>query len=519
MRTKHSIFNITAGLANQLIITSLSFISRTIFIGALGIEYLGVQGLFTNIFAMLSLAEAGIGSSIIYSLYKPVADHNIARINALMRLYKNAYLAIAVVILILGLVLFPFLPLFLKDSSVDHINIIYLIFLLNTVAPYLFQYKISFLNVNQKNYVVTLIYSASSIITMCLKIGILYYTKNFILFLIVESIITISTSIILAGLVNKKYPFLKSKEVTKLDASTKKGIIKNIKAIILQNVGVFLVLSTDNIIISSFVGIAAVGLYSNYSMLIEICRNFSYQISNNIHHSVGNLVATESKEKIYSIFKVSLFSNFWLYSFSSIFMYVVIEPFITLWIGKEFLMGKTILIILLLIFFERGMRNSITMVKNTAGIYHEDRFAPLIQAAINLGTSLILVKFIGITGVFLGTLISVISVPLWLTPLLVYRKVFQVPFFKYWGIYFLYFGIALMTCFITESFCKYVIPNGNLNFLLKVTTCLLLPNIIFLVLFFRTQEFRYLVSVGGIVVEKLYKRVKVISRLRRDASV
>ncbi|WP_406685932.1 lipopolysaccharide biosynthesis protein [Rossellomorea vietnamensis] len=518
MRTKHSIFNITAGLANQLIITSLSFISRTIFISALGIEYLGIQGLFTNIFAMLSLAEAGIGSSIIYSLYKPVADHNIGRINALMRLYKHAYLAIAVVILILGLLLFPFLPLFLKDSSVGQINIIYFIFLLNTVAPYLFQYKISFLNVNQKNYIVTLIYSASSIITMCLKIGILYYTKNFILFLIVESIITISTSILLAGLVDKRYPFLKNIEATKLDAATKKGIIKNIKAIILQNVGVFLVLSTDNIIISSFVGVAAVGLYSNYSMLIEICRNFSYQISNNIHHSVGNLVATENKEKVYSIFKVSLFSNFWLYSFSSIFLYVVIEPFITLWIGKEFLMDKTILIILLLIFFERGMRNSITMVKNTAGIYHEDRFAPLIQAAINLGASLILVKFIGITGVFLGTLISVISVPLWLTPLLVYRKVFQMHFSKYLRIYFCYFVVGLATCLITESLCNYILPQGDLNFILKVITCLLVPNIIFTALFFRTQEFSYLVNVGVSISRNICKRIMIRSQHRKKVS-
>ena len=211
MRIKNSLLNIGAGLGNQIIITALSFISRTVFITYLGVEYLGLNALFTSILAMLALAEAGIGSSIMYSLYKPVADDDREKISVLMKLYKNAYLVIAVVVLLLGLSLMPFLKYFIGDTQIEHVHIIYLIFLLNTVAPYLYMHKNSFLNVCQKGYIVTGIYSISSIISTSLKIGILYYTQNFILYLLVESFITITSSIVLALIVNKKYPFLEGK--------------------------------------------------------------------------------------------------------------------------------------------------------------------------------------------------------------------------------------------------------------------------------------------------------------------
>lgn len=212
MRVKNSIINISAGIGSQVIITLLSFASRTIFITYLGVEYLGVNGLFTNILGMLSLAEAGIGSAIIYNLYKPVAENNQDRINMLMNFYRKAYMAIALIVLLLGLLLLPFLGYIAKDAKIDNIHFIYIIFLINTASSYLFSYKTSFLNVCQKGYIVTGIYSISSIISTCVKIGILYFTHSYILYLIIDIIITISTSAFLAILVDKMYPFLKIKQ-------------------------------------------------------------------------------------------------------------------------------------------------------------------------------------------------------------------------------------------------------------------------------------------------------------------
>lgn len=497
MRVKSSLVNISVGIGNQLIITALSFFSRTVFINTLGIDYLGINGLFTNILAMLSLAEAGIGSSIIYSLYKPVAENDENKISVLMKLYKKTYMIIALIILLLGLVVLPFLNDFVKDANVQNIYGIYLLFLINTVIPYLFSYRTNLLNVYQKGYIVTGIFSISAILSTSLKIGILYTTKNYIFYLVVDSAITIINSTLVFFIVGKMYPFLKNKVLTRLDEGTKRSIIKNVKAIILQNVGTYLIFGTQNIIISYYVSVAAVGLYSNYFMLIEICRTFINQVFNNIYHSVGNLVAKESKEKIYSVYKVTLLVNFWLYSVFAIMLFVMIEPFIKLWIGSDFLMEKLVLIVLAVTFYERGMRNSISTVKTTAGIFHEDRFIPLCQAAVNLGFSIMLVQYIGIAGVFIGTLISAILVPFWTTPYFVYKKVFHKSLCHYFLIYSFYATVGVGTCLLTSYISDLVIVNTWFSLALKGLICLFVPNIMYIVIFHRSEEFKYLI---GIVV-------------------
>ncbi|TLS35765.1 lipopolysaccharide biosynthesis protein [Pseudalkalibacillus caeni] len=509
MRIKHSLINISAGLGNQLIITALSFISRTVFITYLGIEYLGINGLFANILGMLALAEAGIGSSIMYSLYKPVAENDKDKIKALMKLYKNAYLIIAGVVLLLGLIVVPFLGFIVNDTKVENVLLIYLIFLINTIAPYFFIYKHSFLNVCQRNYIVTIVFSVSSIILTGIRIAILVYTQNYFIYLVIESIITILTSLILSIKVDRMYPFLKEKVTTQLDNETKGSIIKNVKAIILQNIGSYLIFGTDSIIISSFVSVAAVGLYSNYKMLIEICRTFANQIFSNLYHSVGNLVAKESIEKIYSVYKAMWLLNFWLYSFFSISLLIILDPFITLWIGSEFLLDKNVLFILMFLFLERGMRNSITTMKTTSGIFHQDRWAPLLQAAINLVFSIILVQYIGIAGVFLGTLVSTLLVPFWLTPVLVYRKVFKTSVAHYFTRYFLYLVVAVGAYYCTNFLCSFVPEAGLGSIALKVVICILIPNIIYLTVFYKSSEFIYLFGVLKGLLGRFNSRILV----------
>lgn len=506
MRVNHSLINIAAGLTNQAVITSLSFISRTVFITYLGVEYLGISGLFTSILAMLALAEAGVGSSIVYSLYKPVAENDHEKINVLMKLYKKAYLLIALIVFLLGMAIMPFLGFFVKDTNVENVHLIYFIFLMNTVLPYLYLHKNNFLSVCQKTYIVTGIYSISSILSVILKIAILYYTHNFVLYLLVDCALTIITSVFLAIIVNKKYPFLKNKVTTTLDIETKKDIFKNIKAILLQNIGVYLVFGTDNIIISSFVSVAAVGLYSNYHMLIEICRTFVNQVSSNIYHSVGNLVAKETKEKVYSIYKITMFLNFWLYSLCGILLFILLAPFITLWIGPEFLLGNTVLILLIIIFYERGMRNAISTVKTTSGIFHEDRYAPLCQAAVNLIISIVLVRSMGIAGVFIGTLVSAAAVPFWVTPYLAYKKVFGKSVLLYYTRYFFYtaaaVGVYLLTNFVTSF-----LPEGTFFLLIiKALTCTIVVNSSYVVIFYKTNEFKYLVSVFKNIILLLFKK-------------
>ncbi|WP_138752504.1 lipopolysaccharide biosynthesis protein [Paenibacillus sinopodophylli] len=503
MRVKSSLLNISAGLGSQLVITILSFVSRTVFINSLGIEYLGVNGLFTSILAMLSLAEAGIGSSIIYNLYKPVAENNRPKILALMDLYKKAYLVIAGLVMLLGLGVMPFLDLIIKDTSVENLSIIYLLFLINTAAPYLFVYKHSFLNVNQKNYIVTSIFSISSILSTGLRIAILLYTENYLLYLAVESVFSIITSAIVVILVNKMYPFLKEKVEAKLDPETKANFIKNMKAIILQNVGNYFIFGVDSILISTFVSITAVGLYSNYKMLIDICRTLLNQVFANMYHSLGNLIAKESSDAVYRIFKVTYLLNFWLYSLLSIGLYLLVEPLITLWLGQEFAMSNAILLVLVVMFYERGMRNSLSAVKSTAGIFHEDRYAPIVQAAVNLTVSLILVHYLGILGVFIGNIVSALAVPFWYTPRLVYRNVFQQPVMHYYRSYLLYTLLGVSVCLVAGFICELFPSSTLLGLVGKGFVCVVLVNFVYVAVFYKTEQFRYLQMIGVGLLNKI----------------
>ncbi|MFD0588420.1 lipopolysaccharide biosynthesis protein [Paenibacillus sp. GCM10027627] len=496
MRIKNTLLNVSAGLLNQLIITVLSFVSRTVFINSLGVDYLGVNALFTSLLAMLTLTEAGIGSSIVYNLYKPVAERNRLKVLALMKLYRNTYRIIFIVVMALGLAALPFLDLIAGEAGVEHLEWVYLLFLANTAVPYLFVYKHSYLNVNQKNYIVTLAYSLASILSTSVRIAILFYTENYLLYLLVDTVITIATSIVLARMVDRKYPYLRFGAADTLDTETKASFIKNMKAIFLQNVGAYFIFGVESILISTFISITAVGIYANYKMLIDISRTFLNQVFSSMYHSVGNLVAKESKDKIFQVYKVMLLLNFWLYSLLAIGMYLLIQPLISVWLGPKFLMEQWILVVLIAMFYERGMRNTITTVKTTAGIFHEDRYAPIFQAVLNLALSYFFLQSYGLIGVFMGGFASALAVPFWTTPMLVYKKVFHKPLRLYYMTYFLYGLAGLAALFASRALIGLLPGTSFLTLAAQGVMVVLTVNTIYLLLFFRTSEFAYLLSIA-----------------------
>ncbi|MED1604070.1 hypothetical protein P4U90_01925 [Cytobacillus kochii] len=504
MRSRYSLINITAGLTNQLIITMLSFLSRTIFIQTLGVEYLGINGLFTNLLAMLTLAEAGLGASIMYSLYKPVADNDYMKIRILMKFYRQAYMVIAAIVFVLGLLLFPFLDFFVKGANIEDVELIYFIFLLNTVAPYFYIHKNSFLNVAQRGYIVTAVYTVSSIVTAVMKIAILSYTQNYLLYLIIDSVITIANSIILAVMVNRMYPYLREKVEGKLDEITKGQITTNVKAIVIQNIGNYLLFGTEHLLISSFVSLVAVGIYSNYKMVIDIARTFINQVFSNVYHSVGNLVANESMVKIIAIYKCYRLVNFWLYSSLTIVLAFTLEPFIRIWLGSDFLFyQEALLVILLLTFYERGMRNSISAIKTTAGLFREDQYAPLLQAGISLIFALVLVQFLGITGIFLGHFLSALFVPFWYTPYVVYKKLFKLPVRQYFTSYLSLMLIGLVAYLLTKIILMQFSPVSFSTFLIYLFVSLVLPNLLYIIVFYRTDEFQYILKMVLTILRRL----------------
>lgn len=495
MRTKNSIKNTIVSFISNFLTIIIGLLAQAIFIKTLGSEYLGVNGLFSNIISMLGIVELGVGSAIIYHLYKPIAENDTQKIKALMNFYKKCYHTIAFIILTIGLMITPYLRFFVGDVSIDiNIYFVYILFIIEITCSYLLSYKRSIINANQKNYLVNIIHIVYLIVLNSIEITVLLLTRNYYLYLVIKIIMRILENIAVTLLANKLYPYLKENN-EKLDEKTKEGIFQKVKALFFHKVGGFIVLGTDNIIISKFIGIIEVGLYSNYFMIIDAIERLFGQLINVLTPSVGNLLVTETKEKSFEIFKRIRFLNFWIATFSSISLLVVMESFITIWIGKKYLLESCVLIVLVLNYYLKSMRTCHVIYKDAAGLYYEDRYIPILESIINIVASLILLKYFGLAGVFMGTFISSMALYCISYPKYVYKKLFNRSYLDYTketlGYFLLFITLGLLTFKISSLI---VVGNAFIQFIINCLIAVLIPNILLLIIFHRTDNFKYYID-------------------------
>ena len=508
-RTKNSITNIMYGVIGQLITIVVTFLSRTIFINELGSTYLGINGLFTSILSVLSLAELGIGDVIIFSMYKPIAKNDKKRINQLMEFYGKAYKAIGVTIGIIGLILIPFLKYMINDNNyVTNIKTIYILFLINTVVSYFFSYKRSIFIADQKVYINTLNQITFLLIQNFLQILVLITTQNYILYLIIQFICNISSNWLISVKANKLYPFLKNKESNNLDKEDKKYIFKNIRAMMMHKIGATVLNSTDSIVISTFVGVYFLGIYSNYYMIIGAINMILYQVFNSMTASIGNLNEVEDKgsEKTYFVFKSLFFMTFWFYGFCSISLWVLFNPFIKIWIGSSYILNKKIVLIIIVNFFINGTRQIAITYNNTNGLFFYYRYVPLIEAVINLIVSIIFAKYMGILGVLLGTAISTLFTTFWVERYVLFKYAFNKSVKSHFICYLGYFIITVIVGLITEFVASIFTTYTLISFIEKILVCLIIPNLIFVLIFFKFKEFNYIRSIIKKIILQKFKK-------------
>lgn len=506
MRIENSIRNISIGIFTQVIMTLLGFISRKVFLDNLGVTYLGVNGLLTNVLSLLGLLEAGIGSSIVYSLYKPLAEKDEYKITALIQLYKKAYKILAIVVFLISLILYPILiEVMSKSEAIENMSIVYMVFVVKNVLSYLYSHKWCIINADQKNYIIAKRNLVFNIITTVMKIAVLSLTKNYILFLLIDVFIMIIQNISNGKVVDNLYPYIKSQEKCNIDDDTNKNIIKNVKALFLHNIGGFCVFGTDNLLISYFFNVATVGIYSNYTMIIDQLTSLISPVINGIGNSVGNLIATEGNEKNYEVFKVAYLVNFWIYSFSVIFLYNLLNPFITWWLRGDYILDSLTFIVILVNCYISGMRGSIQIFKTKAGIFSQDKYVPIIESVVNLGASIILIKYFGLSGIFLGTTISTLCIVFWNAPRLVYKNVFKKPLLEYFRTYTFYVILTLVVGYTTTLTCaNFVYGTTFISLVIRGVICVCIPNIIYICIFYKSKEFQYILS----IINPLYNKIK-----------
>ncbi len=494
MRTKASALNLMAAWVGQFAALVIQFVARIFFVKYLSAEYLGLSGLFSNILSMLCVAELGVGPAMSYSLYKPLAEKNIETVKSLMRLYRNTYRSIGSVILLMGILTIPVYPFFISGKpDIPNLDLIYFLFVFNTGVSYFYSYKRSLIACDQKKYIESIVHYAFYFGYNVLQIIILVTTQNYLAFLLCQIIANIVENFTLAKKADQMYPYLKEKNVLPIQQKELSEIKRNIGATIFHKFGSIIISGTDNLLISKFVSLAATGLYSNYFILINAVNTIFSQVFTAITASVGNLNVLEGKEKVNDIFNKAFFLNFWVYGFCAICLQTLLQPFVTLWLGENFLLDHFTVTVIVVNFYLTGMKRVLLSFRDATGTYYYDRYRPLVEAFINLVMSLILVHVCGITGVFLGTAISTLAC-IWVEPYVIYKYTLRTPLRFYWKKYCAYTAVVVFSSVLVSYISSLLNGNIYLAFAGKILLCMTVPNLIFFLVFHKTTECQYFMT-------------------------
>ena len=511
-RIENTTKNSTVAIISKVLIFILQFICRTVFIRVLSTEYLGVNGLFTNILTMLSFAELGIGNAIIFKLYKPIADNDQEKIKTYMKFYQKAYILIGIIILTIGILIIPFLKYMINDvpDIKENIYFIYVLFLTNSTISYFFTYKKSIIIGYQKEYITTIINFLAILVQNIVQIIILLITKNYILYLVIQILATFLDNYISSRKADKMYPFIKDKNYEKISKSEEKKIFTDVKALILYKIGDILSNGTDNIIISTFVGVSEVGLLSNYTTITNAIKTFLSSFFNGFTASVGNLNTTDNRQKKESIFYQILLLSFLIYGFVSIAIILLGNEFITIWLGKDYLLSFSVCFALGFNLYIDGMRFVNYTFRNTMGMFRKGRFVPLISSISNVVLSVILVQYIGIFGVLIATGLTRLFIMTVWDPYLLHKYKFNTSCKRYYITYLYYLIIAALDLFTCNFIVSKIAIEGILGFIIKGIVIMIISYIIFLLLTFKMKEFKELKNiVKNIIYKKILKRKEV----------
>ncbi|WP_424349049.1 lipopolysaccharide biosynthesis protein [Latilactobacillus sp. 5-91] len=429
-RSKAALVNSSVATIAQVVLILAQFVSRTIFIKTLGSEYLGLNGLFVNLLSMLNLAELGIGNAITFSLFKPLADNNKAQVSAIMRLLKKWYRMIAIIVLLGGVVLMPFIPNLIHKPVFSDMQLwlFFFLALMGTISTYLLSYKRTLLIANQEGYINTINTVGFSVGQQIIQIVFLIVYPNFYIYLIIQLLANLFSNINISRLVDKKYPYLKDFNIS-VDKDVLKYFKKNVTGMISAKLGGVVVNGTDNLVISFFLGLATVGKYANYTLITTGLTAILTQAVSAVSASVGNLAVSknDSKEKEVRVFNqyfsitiiVSLIMAVGIAAFST--------AFVTLWIGEGYVLSRLTVFLISLNFFIQAVRQSVITYANSYGLYWQQRYKPIFESVLNLLVSIILIKYtgLGLSAVLIGTIASNILVNLWWEPYVVFKYGFQ----------------------------------------------------------------------------------------------
>ena len=508
-RTSYSIINMGVGLGGYILNTVMGFVCRMVFVRSLATEYLGINGLFSNILSMLSLAELGIGTAIVYALYKPLAENDEKKIASLMKFYGSAYRIIGIVIAFVGLGLLPFLNKLIGDvpDIKENIYIIYVVFLFNTCLTYFFSYRASLLTAAQRNYIQLGYSYAITTVQSIIQMIVLFLTKEYMLYLGIQTVGTIVFNIAVSSKAAKDYPYIKGKNIVPLTKGEKKSLFWNIKALTVSKVSELLVYGTDNIIITYFSGLATVGLASNYTLFSGTVSTVTNQLFNSLVASVGNLNAVSDDEENFKFYKILQLSNFIIFGWATIGIWFVTSDLVHVCFGEQYVLSSSIPFILALNFYIVTMQSGITTYRSTLGLFKYGQYILIFTAIFNIGFSIWFGNIWGLFGIYLATVLARILTNAWYMPYAIFKHGFHKNPLIYFALYGKYLIVLVLDACICYFICKYIQFLPIINVILKMIVCTIVPLGMSFLVFGRTSEFKYLWNKVLDIINKISNKI------------
>lgn len=492
MRIKKSIINSLTAIISIIILSVLGFVSTTFLLKYLGLEYNGINSTFTNIVAVLSITELGLGGAITYNLYKPIAENDRKKISAIMHFYKKCYIRIGIIIIFLAIIVSLFVTSFLKDLTIDsnYVRFLFIIFALNTGISYFLSYNRNLFYAYQENYIVSVIDFIFKVIKVIFQILSLIIWKNYAIFLIINLLFTFLSNYTIHLFAKKRYPdVISSKKFENKDVE--KNVFEYVKSYALMQLFSISINFSDSLIISSFISVIKSGLYANYYLIFSQITNIVVSFYHNIGASIGNLCAEDNKEKIKTVLVNLEFLSFFIASVTSCCFVFLTTPFIKLWIGEKYILSFSLLAVLVFNYYMNINRQNINYFVSASGLYKKVTFPFFIESLINIIISIILAIKIGLVGVFIGTMISgVIS---WTLSSKVLYNYHGVSIIKYYLRQVKFIIVTIIYIVIINIILSLYIPsNLILSLIYILLICLVVSIVIGITIIFNDKNTTYL---------------------------
>ncbi len=492
-RTKKTMVNTAFSIASQLLAVVLSFALRTAFIRILGAQYTGVSSVFATILTMLSLSELGFGTAVATALYKPLRENDQESIRQLMDFYKKAYRLVALFVFSAGMLCIPFLGYLIHDvpDIKENITVIYVLYIIRTAASYLMIYKTTLLRADQKLYVVKKYEMFCETIRYLVEIAVLIICHEYLLYLVIEVVSIIVQNYIVTKKAEKEYPYAFQKPKEKLSKEMVISLLKDVKGLSVFKLSGTIGNSIDTMLISGYINTSTVAVVGNYTLIKSHINKILLQFFSAVIPSIGNLATENNAEKQESVFNRLFYVSFLIVNFCSVSMYVLFKPFITVWIGSEYVLGNEIAFIIAFDFFLYILLQAIASFRTANGLFVKGQYRPLFTAILNVILSILLIRRYGIFGTIAATVVARFLTQ-WYDPYLLYKHIFNKPFRNFYVKYWFYIGM-FVACAFTSDFLYGLLSTGSqiANLIIGALICVIVPNIIVFLFTFNTKEFSY----------------------------